>query len=173
MQTLESRGTPRAEVSPLDRLEWPAEVGAVPHYSKPKFGARALAHVFDLCVCGVPLFVAFSLFSLWAPLGILATPAAILWAIYYGFIKDGREGGQSIGKKLLNLMVVNVTTNRPCTERESFLRQLDLCFLMAIPVLGWLVEPIVMIASKDGRRLGDRAAGTQVIEASEYRATER
>jgi len=156
-------------ISPLDRLVWPAETVAAPRYGKPKFGARALAYVIDLCVCFVPLFTSLLLFYIWTPLGMIATPAAILWAILYGFTKDGRKGGQSIGKELLDLMVVNITTNRPCTQGESALRQLDLCFLQMIPIVGWLVEPIVMLVSKDGRRLGDRAAKTQVIEVSEYR----
>jgi uncharacterized RDD family membrane protein YckC len=36
-----------------------------------------------------------------------------------------------------------------------------------IPIAA-LIEPIIVIASRDGRRLGDRAAGTQVIPVSAY-----
>jgi uncharacterized RDD family membrane protein YckC len=66
------------------------------------------------------------------------------------------------------LRVINATTNEPCSTSESMVRQLDLFFLQWVPVIGWLVEPIVALAAEDGRRLGDRAAGTQVIEARDY-----
>jgi uncharacterized RDD family membrane protein YckC len=99
--------------------------------------------------------------------------AAGLWAFIYSFVKDGREGGQSFGKEMLNLMVVNINTNQPCTMGESALRTLIWMLLSLIPIVGWLIEPIVALASDDGRRLGDRVANTQVIEVSAYRPTSR
>jgi uncharacterized RDD family membrane protein YckC len=47
----------------------------------------------------------------------------------------------------------------------------DPFFLNVIPILGQLVEPITVLTSDDGRRLGDRAAGTQVVDVSTYEAT--
>jgi len=107
--------------------------------------------------------------SAFTALGVMAMICSFGWGIYYSFTKDGRERGQSIGKKKLNLMVVNITTNKPCTKGESFLRELDLFFLQMFPIVGWLVEPIFIVASDDGRRLGDRAADTQVIDVNDYR----
>lgn len=95
------------------------------------------------------------------------------WALYYAFTKDGRGRGQSIGKKKLNLMVVNITTNKPCTRAESFLREIDVFFLQMFPIVGWLVEPIFIDTSDDGRRLGDRVANTQVIDVNDYRPAAR
>ena len=38
-----------------------------------------------------------------------------------------------------------------------------------VPYVGWLIEPIVTLSAAGGRRLGDTAAGTQVILATDYR----
>ena len=163
------------EINPLDNLFWPAEMAEVPRYSKVRFRTRLAAYVVDVLVACFP----FLLTALLVILGIEVPFAFLLalfggiisvcWAIYYSLTKDGQPGGQSIGKKKFNLLVVNITTNQPCTTAESLIRQIDLCCLQMIPVVGWLVEPIVMLASKDGRRLGDRAANTQVIDIAEYR----
>lgn len=169
------------EINPLDKLAWPAEVPEVSRYAKVRFGTRFAAHLLDTFVPLLPMAGAAILIaigtaaeaSIIAALGFLALFGSFGWMLYYSFTKDGREGGQSIGKKKYDLMVVNITTNRPCTKGESCIRQLDLFFLQMIPIVGWLVEPIFMLASKDGRRLGDRAAGTQVIEAKEYRPRTR
>ena len=99
---------------------------------------------------------------------IAVVVASFVWALYYSFTKDGREAGQSFGKEMLNLMVVNVETNQPCSVGESALRALILFVVNLVPVVGWLIEPIFVLASDDGRRLGDRAANTQVIDASAY-----
>lgn len=164
-----------ADISPLDKLAWPPEVAPAPRYAKASFRKRLGAHIADMVFSSLPILGSAILMlfigevAIIGVLGFIAMLASICWVIYYSFTKDGREGGQSVGKKWLDLMVVNVTTNRPCTKGESFIRQLDLFFLQMIPVVGWLVEPVVMLASKDGRRLGDRAANTQVIDVSEYR----
>jgi len=165
------------EVNPLDKLAWPAEVAEVRRYPKVGLGRRLAARILDMLV-PVPLMLASGILiaigvtsdaSAFTALGVMAMICSFGWGIYYSFTKDGRERGQSIGKKKLNLMVVNITTNKPCTKGESFLRELDLFFLQMFPIVGWLVEPIFIVASDDGRRLGDRAADTQVIDVNDYR----
>ena len=169
------------EINPLDKLAWPAEVPVAPTYPKVSFGTRFWAHIIDTFIPALPMLGSAILIAIGAAagakilsvLGFVGIAASFFWMIYYSFTKDGREGGQSIGKKKCDLMVVNVTTNQPCSKGESALRQLDLFFLQMIPIVGWLVEPIVILASKDGRRLGDRMAGTQVIDVREYRPNVR
>jgi uncharacterized RDD family membrane protein YckC len=51
---------------------------------------------------------------------------------------------------------------------QSAIRALIWCVVNLVPVVGWLIEPIMAIADENGRRLGDRAAGTQVIPVSSY-----
>ena len=151
----------------------PGSAGAR-HYTKAPFGSRLLAYIIDVFVAaagpiGAAVVVALSsLFNTNAPLAIGIIALSVLWPIYYSFTKDGREGGQSIGKEMLNLMVVNTTTNQPCSTGESAMRALILFAVNLVPLVGWLIEPIMALSDEDGRRLGDRAAGTQVIATSEY-----
>lgn len=101
-------------------------------------------------------------------INMIATSA---WGIYYRFTKDARPNGQSIGKKICNLMVIDVETGAPCSLGQSIGRAFVLSIFNVIPILGWFVEPIAVISSDDGRRLGDRAAGTQVVDVNTYEAT--
>lgn len=151
----------------------------VRRYVKAPFGTRLLAYIIDgiVSIGTVALAVATVVFTnlpkdnRFAAFAVIA--AAVVWTFYYGFTKDGREGGQSIGKEMLNLMVVNTTTNAPCTTGESALRTLVLFAVNLVPIVGWLIEPIFALADPDGRRLGDRAANTQVIQTSDYVPTSR
>jgi len=100
-------------------------------------------------------------------INMVATSA---WGLYYRFTKDARPNGQSIGKKMCNLMVIDVETGEPCSLGQSIGRAFILTLFNVVPILGWLVEPLAVLVSDDGRRLGDRAAGTQVVELSTYEA---
>lgn len=88
--------------------------------------------------------------------------------LVYHFIKDGLEQGQSWGKRSLDIMVVNLENNRPCDKGKSFLRNFISGLVAIIPFVGWLIEPIMVLATEDGRKLGDKAANTQVIDKKNY-----
>ena len=145
-------------------------------YPKARIGARILAYIIDSLVATIP-----SAFVIGLGVAVLArrngnSPGilivillGVLWWLYYSFAKDGWTGGQSLGKKAMDLMVVDVRTNQPCTVGQSALRALILFVLSFVMGLGWLIELIVILASQNGRRLGDLAAGTQVIDTSAYR----
>jgi uncharacterized RDD family membrane protein YckC len=152
--------------------------GAVRLYPKAPFDRRLLATLLDAAIACGPLGVAGMVAAAvaWAGyggiaivLGILIGAPGFVWAAYYGFVKDGQPRGQSIGKKKLGLMVVHLPTNAPCTRSQSALRQLVMAGTNLVPYLGWLVEPIVVLAADGGRRLGDYAADTQVIAVESYR----
>jgi uncharacterized RDD family membrane protein YckC len=70
---------------------------------------------------------------------------------------------------MMGLMVVHLETNQPCSVGQSALRYLVMFLLGLILGAGWLVELIVLLVAPGGRRLGDFAAGTQVIRASDYK----
>lgn len=88
--------------------------------------------------------------------------------VTYGLIKDGLGQGQSWGKRPLDLMVVNLDNNAPCDKGKSFFRNFISTLVTIIPFIGWLIEPIMVLATDDGRKLGDKAANTQVIDKKIY-----
>lgn len=88
--------------------------------------------------------------------------------LIYTFIKDGLGQGQSWGKKALDIMVVKLENKMPCDKRKSFFRNFVSGLITIIPIIGWLIEPIMVLATDDGRKLGDRAANTQVIDKRNF-----
>lgn len=108
----------------------------------------------------------------------------------YMLVRDGLEldfmDRRSIGKKLLKLRPVRLD-GQPMDVATSAKRNLTLCIgalgsvLMIIPVLGWaaailvgivglavgLVELFLVLTDAEGRRLGDKYAGTKVIETTD------
>jgi len=144
-------------------------------YRKASLGRRLVALIVDSVVAFAPLAGAAALMIALLPansgvgiaLGILLVIAAIGWMLYYRLTKDGRAHGQSIGKSLVDLMVVDLETNQPCTRGKSALRELVMLGLNALP-FGFVVEPLFAMIDDRGRRVGDRAANTQVIETAEY-----
>ncbi len=86
----------------------------------------------------------------------------------YAYIKDGFGEGQSPGKKMMGIRVINVNTGMPCTKMESFLRALTSGFVASLlPILGIFIDPIMILASADGKKVGDKFANTQVINCEE------
>jgi len=88
--------------------------------------------------------------------------------LIYNSIKDGLGQGQSWGKKKLDLMVVNLDNNTPCDKKKSFFRNFISGLVFIIPFVGWLIESIMVLVTEDGRKLGDKAANTQVIDKRNF-----
>lgn len=86
----------------------------------------------------------------------------------YSLIKDGLGNGQSYGKRALDLMVINVRSNNPCSKTNSAGRNIMFSLFCSIPYIGYLVEVIMVFANPEGRKLSDLVAGTQVIDARKY-----
>lgn len=82
----------------------------------------------------------------------IANLSLILWFGYFLF-KDG-VSGQSIGKRLLSIKVIQRTSGEPCSLPQSFLRNI----LSSLGVFDW----VFAFGSKH-QRLGDIAANTSVI----------
>lgn len=90
-------------------------------------------------------------------LGTVLVIAAVIFAVLYYFLADGLQGGQSWAKRMLGMAVVDARTGAPCSMGQSFVRN----FLLAIlGPLDW-----IFIFGGEKRRLGDIAAGTQVVAA--------
>jgi uncharacterized RDD family membrane protein YckC len=117
--------------------------------------SRLIGQIIDGFICGVP-FILFPLFASFNHfLGIVAFCLALGWSVFYYFFCDGFTGGQSFGKRMLGLHVIDARTETPCSFGQSFLRNLLLAILGPID---W-----IFIFGERHQRLGDMAAGTVVI----------
>jgi uncharacterized RDD family membrane protein YckC len=148
----------------------PATGGYPPGGLAPRFGATMLDLLIGLVFLLPGLLALLSKFDVGMSEGdeMLLVGGAIA-AFAYGFVKDGLGRGQSLGKRATGLMVVHLPTNRPCSIGRSAVRTLVLYLSNVLPFVGWLIEPILVIVTQDRRRLGDRAASTQVIRVADYR----
>ena len=106
----------------------------------------------------------------------------------YLAVRDGLPTGdgqtQSLGKRLLGLKTIRLPEGKPCDYLTSLLRNLPFAvpaLIMVRPVKGWilgsfiwgalfLIEILLIIVDDDGARVGDRLAGTTVVEVSEKKS---
>lgn len=138
-----------------------------PELVRAEAGKRIAAALLD----GVPAYV----------IAFLPYIGGLISAAYLA-LRDGLplspEGGQSIGKKLLQLRTVRMPDGAPCDYGTSLLRNLPLivpALLMVRPGIGWVlgsvvwlgifvVEVLLVIADENGQRIGDRLAKTAVVD---------
>ncbi len=112
----------------------------------------------------------------WA-FALVVPPVGILAGLLYLAVADGVQKGQSLGKMVFGLEVLREDST-PCDLKSSIYRNLpfELALIFAaVPILGWillvivgipilLIETWLVIADDRGSRLGDRIAGTTVVE---------
>lgn len=140
-------------------------------YAKAPLGSRFFAVLVDgliataLLPAGV-ILVAASVNSEDTPvLGLILLAVGGLWQVAYTLGRD--ISGAGWGKRLSGLVVVSTNTGGIARGGSTVVRQFVLYALNVIPVIGSLVEPVMVLVDKDGRRVGDKAAKTQVVRASE------
>src|SRR5689334_18140187 len=151
-------------------VTWDSAASGERRFAKARLGRRFLASLIDLWI-GIVMPIIASAIGLVATAGrgrinvvnVLLFLSSLVWAVYYTFTKDAHNEGQSIGKRAMQLQVVRVVDGQPCSAGQSSVRAFVGMLTNAIPFVGWLVEPAFAVFSRDGRRLGDLAAGTQVI----------
>ncbi len=127
-------------------------------YKPANFGKRVVAHFVDGGVNFSIIFL-FSYLSLYFDLvGLIYIDAVII--IIYFLIRDGIFGdGKSIGKRLLGIKVVDYNNGKPCTIKQSIIRNIA----WYIPFFQ-IIEPIKILTDQQNRRFGDEFANTVVIE---------
>jgi uncharacterized RDD family membrane protein YckC len=81
-------------------------------------------------------------------------------------------GGQSVGKLLSGLVVIELTTGRAASVTASAKRNL-LLLLPGANVVAIFLEARTIARDPQGQRLGDRLAHTQVVEGAGARDLER
>lgn len=119
-------------------------------------------------------------------IGLARLPDVIgfLSAAGYILIRDGLFDRQSIGKKLIGLRVLSLEDSGPAaTYRNSIIRNVPIVlayFLFLIPYAGWILCPIALgmegltaLGDRQGMRVGDMLARTQVVLEAPVRGEKR
>lgn len=105
-------------------------------------------------------------------------PAGIVVALLYLLFADGMIQGQSPGKKLFGVKVIYLPNRQGARHRDSVLRNAPFgliiilsmmpelgakAFIAGLAVIG-TIEAVKVIRDRDGLRLGDLWAQTQVVD---------
>ena len=118
-------------------------------------GSRLLGQLLDAIVAFGPVMLLTAFVSFGYVVRTLAMLAGVLAIAYYLFA-DALPDGQSLGKRWLGMAVLDAETGAPCTPWQSFVRNV---LLYILGPLDW-----VFIFGERHQRLGDKAAGTIVVD---------
>ena len=105
--------------------------------------------------------------------------AGFFAGLAYILIGDGLFDGRSLGKRVIGLKVVSAESYKPCTFRDSILRNsilgIGLVFYKML-WFGWIFfiiiavfEYLILLGSRNGMRLGDEIAKTIVVDQPEIK----
>lgn len=130
-------------------------------------GERMLARLIDIIIVtcyfiGITLLMA-EINITWTQTQVFFAIAVYLPALFYSFLFEVLNNGQTIGKMAMKIRVVNKDGSRP-TLGAYFMRWLL-----------WIIDGsmgigiIVILLSKNNQRIGDLAAGTMVIRLQSYK----
>jgi uncharacterized RDD family membrane protein YckC len=88
----------------------------------------------------------------------------LLAAVLYLLLRDALlVPGQSVGKFLMGLIVVNLDQGRPCS-RVAAAKRNAIFIVPGLNVVAACLEAATLVRDPQGQRLGDRIANTQVVE---------
>jgi len=132
---------------------------ATPGFVVPELASRTdrrIAQILDTLVAysgPVVVLLGIGTGSTGRDLGLLHV---LVFVAAFGYIlfADGLQNGQSLGKRVLGLAVIDEQTGADCTFLKSFVRN----FLMCLGFWDW-----IFIFGVKHQRLGDKAAGTIVV----------
>ena len=125
---------------------------------------RLAGQFLDGVIASVPPIVAFLLTFVLHGVGIVLIVITCIFAFFYTLLADGLKGGQSFGKRMVGIRVVSMHSGAPCSFGQSFVRNL---LLMILGPIDW-----IFIFGERHQRLGDKLAGTIVVEAVDDEVTE-
>jgi len=150
-EVLSERGVTKAQQT---GIEFKAGNGDAPPDYLADFGSRCVARLFDV---GTALVL--------ATIGALAVmlftsvsrPVGAAVGLLYAVFADGLPGGQSVGKRVLDIAVVDVKSRKPCSYWQSLQRNVLLLLLSGLDVLPAF--------GQRRQRWGDAVAGTEIVQA--------
>lgn len=140
-------------------------------------GRRLLARIIDSLIVGIPLWILLVGIARLEATGALYTIITTLAGFGY-FVYFETSTGATLGKKLLNMQVVDGTGTTPITTEGSFRRNwwMLLGLLSFVPIVGWLASiaslgiaiAIGVTISSDRQNQGfhDKMATTYVTRTS-------
>ena len=138
----------------------------MPDPNLASLGDRFVAHFIDYIIFVLGLILAVAIISIatnndtLAGNNILGVVGRLLLfpVFFYRLCADGLEGGQSYGKRLMKICVIDATSGKPCTFVKSLIRQ--------IPSLLLGIIDAVFIFSQSRQRLGDTISSSIVVSKS-------
>lgn len=129
-------------------------------YVKPanlaSLGSRLAAQLIDCLVIVLILFLVQQVVFFLPRIGAYNQLLAFALAVAYYLFSDSLPNGQSLGKRLLGIVVVDERSYLNCNPLQSFLRNITTPFLS---FLDWI---FIFFGSR--KRLGDMLANTVVLK---------
>lgn len=111
--------------------------------------------------------------EIWGPVGVLG-------ATFLCAIQDGLWAGQSVGKRIMGLQVIEDQLGLPCSISNSALRNAPFAVALPFFAISWfwllflivgvpfiVLEIYLLVSLESGVRLGDILGNTLVVEYSE------
>ena len=162
--------TPRAaSLEQQVEIETPEQVAF--SYTIAGVGSRAAAALLDYAICLLLFFVLLVVLAIparqfgdasgaWIFAMFVLLQFVVLWGYYV--LCEGLNDGQTPGKSQFGLRVVmdgGYSVTFSASAVRNLVRMLDLQ-----PVFSYLIGMVAVALSKSGKRLGDHAAGTLVVQ---------
>ena len=137
------------------------------HQEPASFAARLAAFSIDFMLMGIAwsvLFVTYGAGLLSGMNNVMAIILVILIPYLYPLISETVASGQTLGKKLLHIRVVDLEGGGP--KISAFILR---WLILPLDVFGSAgIGPLCVFFTKHQQRLGDLVAGTWVVRTQEY-----
>ena len=130
-----------------------------PSGPRASFGQRLLALIVDWLVLIVPVAVLFLILDVW-----VAYVLTLVGSLAYYVVLQGGATGQTVGKKVLNIRVVDAANGGPIGYGRATVRMLVEWILSGILYLGYLW----MLWDKEKQTWHDKASNSVVVPTSAY-----
>jgi uncharacterized RDD family membrane protein YckC len=132
--------------------------GTGPSGPRASFGQRLAAYILDTIVFIIVYFILFLISRTLAY--VVATILSLAYFTYF----EGSPSGQTIGKRLLGIRVIDFSAGGPIGHGRAFVRWLGRILSGAVCVLGYLW----MLWDKEKQTWHDKIATTVVVPTSAY-----
>jgi len=138
-------------------------------------GKKQCSEVSRILAKSIDFLIGAAVFFLLSPASFFV---ALLAVIVLTVFQDCLISGQSLGKKLIGLQVRDLNNAKPCTPKQSFIRNFPFVVLVTcalipflwlfliIVALPWVILELYLVWNLEtGIRVGDVLANTYVLDA--------